>query len=216
MARPVMIVVAGAPGSGKSSRFPVSSFGIDSFNADARAAELFGSFHGIPAAIRKRINSEFENWIAEHIEARQSFALETTLRSPVTFRQAHQALQRGFTTKMEYVNAGGVEESLRRIVQRAYRGGHSASERLVRDIYQKSTANLLASLNFQESAMQMVRIYDNSEVGGHVRHIMTFRGGEPHRLSTVVPEWLEQLLHGTAFDVTLMQARLEKRRGASE
>jgi hypothetical protein len=35
-----MIVVAGPPGGGKSSAFPVSSFGVAYFNADDRAAEL--------------------------------------------------------------------------------------------------------------------------------------------------------------------------------
>ncbi|HEU0142389.1 MAG TPA: hypothetical protein VFQ79_21890 [Bryobacteraceae bacterium] len=47
---PRMIVVAGPPGSGKSSIFPVSSFGISCFNADDRAAELnHGSYVGIPS-----------------------------------------------------------------------------------------------------------------------------------------------------------------------
>ena len=40
---------------------------------------------------------------------------------------------------MEYVLAGSVDECLRRIMERSYRGGHSASERLVREIYDKST-----------------------------------------------------------------------------
>jgi hypothetical protein len=53
-----MTVVAGPPGSGKSSRFPLSSFHIDWFNADDRAAELnFGSFHKIPAEIRAKVNT---------------------------------------------------------------------------------------------------------------------------------------------------------------
>ncbi|MBL8231917.1 MAG: hypothetical protein JNL98_25690 [Bryobacterales bacterium] len=48
-----MIVIAGPPGSGKSTLFPVSSFGVDFFNADDRAAELNGgSYLGIPPEIR--------------------------------------------------------------------------------------------------------------------------------------------------------------------
>jgi dephospho-CoA kinase len=39
---PKMIVVAGPPGSGKSSIFPVTSFGVAYFSADDRAAELNG------------------------------------------------------------------------------------------------------------------------------------------------------------------------------
>jgi predicted ABC-type ATPase len=78
---------------------------------------------------------------------------------------------------MEYVMAGGVEESIRRIMERSYRGGHSALERLVAEIYEKRTKNLLISLDFRESGIVVVRIYDNSEVGGHVRQVLIFRRG---------------------------------------
>jgi predicted ABC-type ATPase len=48
-----MIVVAGPPGSGKSSLFPVSETGLDFFNADDKAAELNGgSYQNISAEIR--------------------------------------------------------------------------------------------------------------------------------------------------------------------
>src|SRR5450631_1425234 len=66
----------------------------------------------------------------DHIAARKSFALETTLRSPVTFDQSRLAHKHGFWTSMDYLTAGSVEESIRRIMERSYRGGHSASEQL--------------------------------------------------------------------------------------
>ena len=72
---------------------------------------------------------------SQHITAREGFAIETTLRSPITFEQARLAHGHGFWTTMDYVSVGSVEESLRRIAERSYRGGHSASEKLVADIY---------------------------------------------------------------------------------
>jgi predicted ABC-type ATPase len=40
--QPTMIVVAGPPGGGKSTAFPVASFDVAFFNADDRAAALNG------------------------------------------------------------------------------------------------------------------------------------------------------------------------------
>jgi predicted ABC-type ATPase len=197
-----MIIIAGPPGSGKSSRFPLSAFGVEWFNADNRAAELnSGSFRKISNEIRAQVNVEFQRWILDHITARKSFALETTLRSPITFEQSRLASEHGFWVSMNYVAAGSVEESIRRIVERSYRGGHSASERLVRDIYKKSTKNLFTALDFKESGIEVVRIYDNSEVGGQVRQLLNFRRGRPRSVATAIPTWLESLFQGTDFEV---------------
>src|SRR5512134_1162475 len=101
---PRMIVVAGPPGSGKSSIFPVSSFGVPCFNADDRAAELnHGSYAGIPKHIRQAVNREFEAFVLASIESRASFAIETTLRSAVTFEQVRLAKAAGFATEMRYL-----------------------------------------------------------------------------------------------------------------
>src|SRR5260370_12223529 len=132
LTRPRMVSVAGPPGSGKTTRFPLAEFGVDSFNADYRAAQLnAGSFRGISKEIRSQVNVEFQKWILDHISARKSFALETTLRSEVTFEQAQLAREHGFWTSMFYVTPGSVEECIKRIKARAYRGGHSASESVV-------------------------------------------------------------------------------------
>jgi predicted ABC-type ATPase len=204
-----MIVIAGPPGSGKSSRFPLSKFGVDWFNADDRAAELnFGSFHKISPDIRSQVNLEFQRWILNHISERQGLAIETTLRSSITFEQAQLAHRNGFWTTMDYVAAGSVEESVRRIMERSYRGGHSASERLIAEIYEKSTKNLLTALNFVESGIEVVRVYDNSEVGGHPKQVLSFRRGNLRSMADKIPGWLESLFQGTKFDLATSRRSL--------
>jgi predicted ABC-type ATPase len=207
-----MIVVAGPPGSGKSSRFPLARFGVDWFNADDRAAELnLGSFHKIPGEIRSRVNVEFQRWILDHITAHEGFAIEITLRSPITFEQARLAHGHGFWTTMDYVSVGSVEESVRRITERSYRGGHSASEKLVADIYEKSTKNLFTALDFAESGIEVVRIYDNSELRGHVRQVLSFRRGLARSIAAEIPAWLESLFTGTKFEIAALRGAVKPR-----
>ena len=101
-----MIVIAGPPGSGKSSLYPVSSFGVAYFNADDRAAELNGgSFHHISQEIRRTVNREFEAFVLGSIEKRVSFAIETTLRSAATFIQAQMA-KRGESSRYRLASSG--------------------------------------------------------------------------------------------------------------
>jgi predicted ABC-type ATPase len=134
---PKMIVVAGPPGSGKSTLYPVSSFGVSYFNADDRAAELNGgSYVGIPNDTRKIVNREFEAFVLDSIEKRNSFAIETTLRSEITFEQARIAKQAGFAIEMRYLALRDFASHLEHLKARADAGGHSASETTLRRIYE--------------------------------------------------------------------------------
>jgi predicted ABC-type ATPase len=209
LAKPRMIVIGGPPGAGKTSRCPASAFGVDSFNADSRATELNGgNSRGISKEIRAQVNVEFQKWIIDHISTGRSFAFETTLRSAITFEQAKLARSHGFRTRLYYITAGTVEESIRRIKERAWSGGHSAPESLLRDIYQKSTQNLIRALNFRKSAIQTVRIYDNSarfapdKLLVHIPEIMTVRQGQIRNLTDPVPAWLKNSLKGTQYDLS--------------
>ena len=134
-----MIIVAGPPGGGKSSHFPVKNVGVDWFNSDDRAAQLnSGSYQNIPAHVRSASGRKLQEFIDSHIEARRSFAFENALRTDTGFQQIRRAKEMGFRVLMDYLAAGPVEEHVRRVMNRAALGGHSASERKLRDIYECS------------------------------------------------------------------------------
>jgi predicted ABC-type ATPase len=86
-----MLVFAGPPGSGKSTFFPVAALGVDAFSIDDRCAQIVGSYRAIPPTVRKAVSQQCETFVAEHIDGRRSFAVETTMRTLVSVRQAERA-----------------------------------------------------------------------------------------------------------------------------
>lgn len=188
---PRMIVVAGPPGGGKSSAFPLANLGTRYFNADDRAAELNGgSYLGISKHIRETVSHEFEAFVSDCISQRESFAIETTLRSSVTFDQAQSAKTAGFQIEMRYVALETFAMHLERIKQRADAGGHSASETTLRRIYDASLANLLRAF----SEMDDLWIYDNSKFGGPPKLLFEGGKGTMRFRINVPPIWLNAAL----------------------
>src|SRR5688572_24001216 len=124
MARPRMIVVAGPPGSGKSRYFPLTAFGVDAFNIDDRCAQILGSYRAIPREVRRAVAKECERFVLDHIEQRESFAVETTLRTAAPIEQAELARKNGFATQMRFVATDSIAENVTRVLQRAQAGGH--------------------------------------------------------------------------------------------
>jgi len=186
-----MIVIAGPPGSGKSTLFPVSTFGVDFFNADDRAAELNGgSYLRIKPEIRQQVNREFEAFIADHIRDRKSFAFETTLRSEITFEQARSAKATGFEVEMRYVALSDFAMNLERVKIRADKGGHSAPEAVLSGIYEASISNLARAIR----QMDTLRVYDNSEWGTPPTFVLESNAGNLlYRVASPLG-WLEMIL----------------------
>lgn len=98
-----MIVVAGPPGSGKTTYFPVTAFRVDAFNIDDRCAQIQGSYHAISRDFRRAVARECERFVREHIERGQSLAVETTLRTTAAIDQAVLARKQGFVTQLRFV-----------------------------------------------------------------------------------------------------------------
>ena len=195
---PKTIVVAGPPGSGKSVAFPVDSFGVDSFNADDRSAELNnGSYQGIPLEIRADVNKEFEVFVEAHIRDHKSFAIETTLRSDITFRQADHARAEGFEIQMRYIALDGFAQNLRRVIARALAGGHSAPAEQLQKIHEASLGNLPRAIR----EMDRIVVYDNSTPDQRPQRILIAQNGRVVWLHPSCPEWLKKALAGSAYQV---------------
>ena len=167
----------------------MSAFGVDAFNIDDRCAQILGSYRAIPRDIRRAVASECERFVLDHIERRQSFAVETTLRTSAAIEQAGLARKNGFATEMRFVATDSVAENVARVLQRAQAGGHGASEREIRAIHQASVANLREVIR----TFERVRIYDSTTRWTPPRLVAVARDGlvVPHGST---PGWLEAAL----------------------
>ena len=136
------------------------------------------------------VSREFEGFALDNIAARTSFAIETTLRSQVTFEQARLAKSAGFSLEMRYVALRDFAMHLERVKARADAGGHSASETTLRRIYNSSLANLAQAI----VEMDDLWIYDNSQVGGPPKLVMEAEKGVIRFLADDPPTWLTMAL----------------------
>ena len=184
-----MVVVAGPPGSGKTTYFPVTAFGVDGFNIDDRCAQILGSYRAISRDVRRAVARECERFILDHIEKGRSFAVETTLRTTSAIEQAKVARGCGFATQLRFIATESLEENVARVIQRAYGGGHGASERDIRSIHAASVANLRLAIE----AFERVRIYDSTARWVPPRLVATSRDGCVVQHGAT-PAWLIQLL----------------------
>lgn len=197
-----MVVVAGPPGSGKSSLLrPPDDSELAYFNADERARDLnHGSGHNISLAIRAVVNQELEAFILYNIREGRSFCYETTLRTAITYDQARLAKSHGFRTLMQYAALSSVEDSIERVRARAEQGGHSAPPERIREIYEASLKNLPRAL----TEFGYVQVYDNSDKIKRGRPTLVLEGINGRIVSLVaqVPEWTLNALRGTEHDIS--------------
>ena len=73
---------------------------------------------------------------------------------------------------------------------RAFKGGHSASERLLRDIREASLANLPCAIH----EMDFIRVFDNSVWGHEPQVLLEAASGEIVYLADDLPAWLTAAL----------------------
>ena len=213
MPAPRMFIVAGPPGGGKSSVFSLSNFADHVFNADDRAAELnVGSYESIPLSVRAVVNREFKEFVHANIRARTSFALETTLRSMITFEQARLARGNGFQVSMWYIALDTIERHIERVKRRAALGGHAASEKTLRIIHASSLNNLPLALNPEKSGIEIIRIYDNSRFESRPSLVLEARRGHIARLAENFPWWLQTALDWTPHDLERRRKELVRHR----
>jgi len=195
---PVMDLVAGPQGSGKSTFFSVTSSGYDAFNIDEHRKRLNnGLSRPIPPDIQERAIADYEAFIEGHIDTRTSFAIEVTLAREITFEQAKRARSAGFLLRLTFV-AAELNDCIERVASRLEAGGHGVPEAKIKETYAASMKNLSRAVR----EFDVVQVYDNSRTvrrEGEPKDdkpqlvLETQRGTITH-LASSLPRWLTEAL----------------------
>lgn len=160
--RPVIYVLAGVNGAGKSSigGQHLAAAGVsedDWFNPDAVTRELIAL--GVePGEANSQAWTLGRDLLEEAVQLGRSHALETTLGGST---QIMALLKRAAATHdviVWYCGLDSVDRHVARVAARVARGGHDIPTDKIRYRYEKSQANLIELLPY----LRELRVYDNS------------------------------------------------------
>ena len=157
--RPVLFVLAGVNGAGKSSigGHMLRALGMDWYNPDAFARELRTRTGCEQVEANAMAWDEGMRRLALAVERKTSFAFETTLGGntvPAKIRAAadtHDVL-------VWFVGLTSPQQHIARVALRVAAGGHAIPEAKIRERWPAALANLIALM----PSIAHLRVYDNS------------------------------------------------------
>lgn len=184
MNRPVMTIVAGSNGCGKTSltTFSRANFQqIPILDPDAVALSLYEATSHAHSDIEagKQVLRRAE----ELLEARQSFTVETTLSGSTYLKMASRAREAGFIIVMYFIGTSSVEINIERVKARVRKGGHDISEEDQRRRYPRTLQNITKLLPLADFAV----FFDNSTDQGH--QLVAAGHADFLHLVEPLPEW---------------------------
>ena len=140
MDQPTLIVIGGANGSGKTTlaREYISVEGLDYLGADQIAFELNPDDVESVAIEAGRL---FIRKIAETIENRESFIVESTLSGLSLRKWIKVAREAGFSIRVAFVYLDSPDLCIQRVSARVSRGGHHVPDEDILRRYSRSNLN---------------------------------------------------------------------------
>jgi len=173
---PVLLVLAGCNGAGKTTFFEtfLRDTGIAFVNADDIARALAAT--GPPVDPYRA--AELAGGLRRDLVARRrTFCMKSVLSDPVGDKlEFLQAAQRaGYRVIFIWIRLASVELSIARVMQRVAAGGHDVPDAKLEARYRRTWHNATAALRFADLAL----VIDNSSAERPFRHVETWRSGQP-------------------------------------
>jgi predicted ABC-type ATPase len=193
--KPVLIVVAGPNGSGKTSvtsKILQHKWLEDSvyINPDIVAQERFGDWNS-KEAIMKAVKY-CENWREKCLSERKSLIFETVLSADDKVDYIERAIEAGFFVRLFFVCTESPTINAARIANRVMKGGHDVPITKIISRYQKS----LSRCKYLSRKVQRVYLYDNTTDNADAKLLVRFANGEiVKRYTENIPEWAYDIIN---------------------
>jgi len=191
---PVLIIIAGPNGSGKTtitSRILHHEWLENSvyINPDQVAQERYGDWNSTEAV---RQAAEFcTDWRERCLNDKQSMIFETVFSADDKLDFIRRAKQAGFFIRLFFVCTASPMINAARIAGRVMKGGHDVPITKIISRYQKSIINCKVATAIADR----VYLYDNSVDGQEARILLRFANGSIiKQYTTDIPQWAKMLM----------------------
>jgi predicted ABC-type ATPase len=204
MVRPILYVLAGVNGAGKSSigGYLLTQAGLAWFNPDTFARELVGTGHCGQSDANIAAWNEGVRRLDRALADRAAYAFETTLGGNTIAEKLLDAT-RSHDVVVWYCGLTSPEHHISRVKARVAIGGHDIPEKKIRERFDSSRRNLLALMPH----LAYLRVYDNSQEAAPGTPIpepsllLEMKNGVLRRPATIedarnTPDWAKPLLEG--------------------
>lgn len=192
--KPVLIVIAGPNGSGKTSvttKILHHEWMEDAvyINPDLVAQERFGDWNS-PEAIHKAV-VYCQEWREQCLAERKSLIFETVLSAVDKVDYILRAKEAGFFIRVFFVCTNSPIINASRIAKRVIEGGHDVPITKIISRYQKSVLNC----KFIATKVDRTYLYDNSIEDAEAKLLLRFSDGKiAKRYVEEMPEWAKQII----------------------
>jgi len=194
MRKPVLIVIAGPNGSGKTSttRLVIKHEWAEQcvyINPDEIAQSRFGDWNDVNA-VRQAVEY-CETWREQLLQERKDFIFETVLSSDGKVDFLKRAKEAGYFIRMFFICTDNPTINAARIAKRVMEGGHDVPIQKIISRYQKAIINAIKVTAFADRSY----FYDNSVDEQNAQLLFRSVDGKfAKRYVDSLPAWTKDIL----------------------